>query len=53
VPAFERRADAKLNANIGNAITIDFFHMIDILPVVWPIEPSNHYEVAPESAPFM
>jgi hypothetical protein len=46
VPAFERRANAKPNANTADAITIILFPMIDIPPVVWPIEPNNHCEVA-------
>jgi hypothetical protein len=50
-PAFERSADAKPNAKTANAITIYFFDMIDIPPVVSRIEPNNHGEVAKESAP--
>jgi hypothetical protein len=46
VPAFERGADAKPNANTADAITISFFSMIDITPVVWLIEPNNHRVVA-------
>jgi hypothetical protein len=46
VPAIERRANAKPNANTADAITIILFLMIDIPPVVWPIEPNNRCEVA-------
>jgi hypothetical protein len=46
VPAFERGADAKPNTNTADAITISFFSMIDLPPVVWPIEPNNHRVVA-------
>jgi hypothetical protein len=49
VPAFERRADPNPNANIASAITISLFPMIDIPPVVWPIEPNAHCEVAEEN----
>jgi hypothetical protein len=49
VPAFDRSADPKPNANIANTITTDFFHMIGVPSVVcWPIEPNNHREVSKE-----
>jgi len=50
VPAFERGAEANPNARTANAVTLDFFHMIIVPPVISRIEPTTHHEVATKSA---
>jgi hypothetical protein len=50
VPAFERGAKTNPNARTANAITLNFFHMIVIPPVLSRIELPLTTKVATKSA---